>query len=163
MEKASHFLSTVFSYESIAAHAILPSTTLVFVKEPPEPYCVCKNLLLIDRDLLIGEHVCENGDCHIGLRAHHRVPPHDLSLSRVPVLRSARRAAVLVGFLDLHRRAVLPRHALHPIRSDLAGYSRRCWEKTRRVTYGNGSETPRSPSRTKWRRCLRTRQTARPF
>lgn len=58
VEKASHFLSTVFSYESIAAHAILPSTTLVFVKEPPEPYCVCKNLLLIDRDLLIGEHVC---------------------------------------------------------------------------------------------------------
>lgn len=62
VEKASHFLSTVFSYESIAAHAILPSTTLVFVKEPPEPYCVCKNLLLIDRDLLIGEHVGGAGE-----------------------------------------------------------------------------------------------------
>ena len=57
VEKAVHFLSTVFSHESITTHAILPSTSFVFVHQPPEPYCVCKNLVIVDRDLLIGERV----------------------------------------------------------------------------------------------------------
>ena len=60
VEKAVHFLSTIFSHESITNHSILPSTSFVFVHQPPEPYCVCKNLIIVDRDLLIGERVSSN-------------------------------------------------------------------------------------------------------
>lgn len=58
VQKANRYLETVFPHESVEEHKLLKSTSFVFVNEPPEPYCVMKNLVLIDRDLLIGERVC---------------------------------------------------------------------------------------------------------
>ena len=57
VKKAATYLGTVFSHECVERVKLLKSTSFVFVNEPPEPYSVTKNLVILDRDLLIGEKV----------------------------------------------------------------------------------------------------------
>ena len=57
IKKAVTYLSTVFSHECVEHVKLLKSTSFVFVNEPPESYCITKNLVILDRDLLIGEKV----------------------------------------------------------------------------------------------------------
>ena len=57
VRKAVTYLGTVFSHECVERVKLLKSTSFVFVNEPPEPYSVTKNLVILDRDLLIGEKV----------------------------------------------------------------------------------------------------------
>ena len=54
-EKAIHYLDSVFSSEFTNHSSILSTVTIAAVVEPPEPYCVCNDLILIDRNELIGE------------------------------------------------------------------------------------------------------------
>ena len=57
VKKAVTYLSTIFSHECVEKVKLLKSTSFVFVNEPPEPYSITKNLVILDRDLLIGEKV----------------------------------------------------------------------------------------------------------
>ena len=55
VDKAVHFLDGFFTNDRISRCPILPSVAVVCVKAAPEPYCVCHNLILLNRDELVGE------------------------------------------------------------------------------------------------------------
>ena len=54
VDKAVHFLDGFFTNDRISRCPILPSVAVVCVKDAPEPYCVCHNLILLNRDELVG-------------------------------------------------------------------------------------------------------------
>lgn len=55
VEKATHYLDSVFTTELTNHSSLLSQVTIVAVVDPPEPYCVCHNMIIIDRNELIGE------------------------------------------------------------------------------------------------------------
>lgn len=116
VEKAVHFLSTIFSHESITNHSILPSTSFVFVQSTPEPYCVCKNLIIVDRDLLIGERVSSNNPrLFIGFCTYLRIPSYDMYVSGLSILWYSGSSSFVVRFMDLYWNSIISCNAFYTI------------------------------------------------
>lgn len=55
VEKATHYLDSVFTTELTNHSSLLSRITIAAVVDPPEPYCVCNNMIIIDRNELVGE------------------------------------------------------------------------------------------------------------
>lgn len=55
VEKAVHFLNAFFTSDKVHSRTNLPSVVVACVNDAPEPYCVLHNLILLNRNELIGE------------------------------------------------------------------------------------------------------------
>ena len=55
VEKAINYLHTVFTQQLTEHPSLIHNITVVAVNEPPEPYCVSRGIIFVDRDQLIGE------------------------------------------------------------------------------------------------------------